>query len=499
MQIFDSAQIHAWDDYTIKNEPVTSLDLMERAAGACYQWLISNGYDSSRFSIFCGKGNNGGDGLAIARMLSHAGADVTVYILEFGFKGTEDFQQNLALLHETTAVISFIPNESTIPEIEPGQVVIDSIFGSGLNRPLEGLTAALVHRLNEAGNEIIAIDLPTGLFADRSSESQHIIRARHTLTFQTLKFAFLLHESQQFVGQVHVLDIGLHPGFIHRTSSKFYLTDDLLVRSIIKRREKFSHKGDYGSGGLIAGSKGLMGAAVLCARGFVKSGAGKLTCHVPEAGYTIMQVSVPEAMCKVEKGQDHIMSVNGIDKYDSIGVGPGLGLQDSHKKLLKEIFDSFKKPMVIDADALNILSRNMDLVERIPANSVITPHSREFERMFGTTTNDYERIMLAMQKAAELKVIIVLKGAYTLVAMPGGSGYFNSTGNPGMATGGSGDVLTGTICSLLCQGYDPSHAAILGVYIHGLAGDLAAKKCSMQSMIASDIIQELGNAFLVFE
>lgn len=499
MQIFDAAQIHAWDEYTIRNEPVTSLELMERAAAACYAWLLSNGYENRRFAILCGKGNNGGDGLALARMLSRGASEVAVYILEFGHKGTEDFQQNLALLHETTASIAFIPNEAAIPELTGDQVIIDAIFGSGLNRHLEGLTAELVARLNGSGSEIISIDLPTGLFADRHSESHHIVKALHTLTFQSLKFAFLLRESQQYLGQVHVLDIGLHPGFLTQTSSKNNIIDEPLIRSIIKRREKFSHKGDYGSGALITGSKGMIGASVLCARAFMRSGAGKLTCHVPDAGYIIMQVSIPEAMCKVEKGQDHIVSVDNLDKYDSVAIGPGLGLADSHKKLLKEVFEGFHKPIVIDADALNILSRNMNLAERIPADSILTPHTREFDRMFGASPNDHERILLAMQKAAELKLIIVLKGPYTLIAMPGGLAYFNSTGNPGMATGGSGDVLTGVISSLLCQGYDPSHAAVLGVYIHGMAGDLAARKYSMQSMIASNIIDELGNAFLHFE
>ena len=495
MQILDTAKIKAWDEYTITNEPISSVDLMERAAKACFEWLIRNHYKSRSFSIYCSKGNNGGDGLALARMLSNTGHHVAVFILEFGYMGTNDFQVNLARIHETQVNIHYISTEENIRKVNENDVVIDAILGSGLNRPIDGLTASVVNHLNQSGNEIIAIDIPTGLFVDKSSENNTVISAAHTLTFQCYKLAFLMQENQQYTGQLHILDIGLHEDYLKNISSPFNLADAILARDLVRPRKKFTHKGDYGHGALITGSTGLMGAATLCAKAFMRSGAGKLTCHIPSSGNIIMQISVPEAMSKVEKGDDHIKSVSSLEKYDAVGIGPGLGLYDSHISLLAAVFKEYKKPIVIDADALNILSRSMDLISGVPSLSILTPHTREFERIFGTLGSDFSRIEMALLQAKELNIIIVLKGAHTFIATPGGIGYFNNSGNPGMATGGTGDVLTGVITSLLCQGYPPEHAAILGVYLHGLAGDLAAAERSQESLIASDVIEYLGKAF----
>lgn len=496
MQIFDTNHIRAWDEYTISHEPVASIDLMERAAKTCFEWLILNGYKNRNFSIYCGKGNNGGDGLALARMLANTAQQVSVFILEFGFMGTKDFQANLAALHETHASISYISNEETIHHIPPGNIVIDALLGSGLNRALTGLTATVVMHLNNSGHEIISIDIPTGLFADKTSANNNIIvRATHTLSFQCYKLAFLMQESQEFIGYLHMLHIGLHEEYLKETPSAFHLTDSQMVRRMLKPRKKFSHKGDYGHGALITGSTGFMGASILCSKAFMRSGAGKLTCHIPASGNTIMQVSVPEAMCKIEEGRDHIQSIGSMQKYDAVGIGPGLGLHDTHASMLSVVFQQNNKPMVIDADALNILSASKELLHSIPPLSILTPHAREFERLFGTFKSDYERIETALQKAKEYNILIVLKGPYTFIATPGGLGYFNNTGNPGMATGGSGDVLTGLLTGLLCQGYPPDHAAIAGVFIHGVAGDLAAAHYSQQSLIATDIIDYLGEAF----
>lgn len=499
MHILNTVQIQAWDEYTISHEPVSSIALMERAASACFEWLMLNNYKKKGFSVFCGKGNNGGDGLAIARLLANTGHQVQVYILEFGHKGTDDFQLNLALLHETSAEIFFISTEDTIRPLQDGHIIIDALLGSGLNRVLEGLTAALVHNLNNSGHEIISIDVPTGLFADKSSLNNVLVRATHTLSFQCYKLAFLLQENQEYIGSLQVLDIGLHKGFTEVLNTEFHFTDHHLVKSLIRPRDKFSHKGDYGNGALITGSTGFMGAAILSSKAFMRSGAGKLTCHIPRSGYTIMQVAVPEAMSRIEEGEDHIQSVGSLDKYDAIGIGPGLGLQDSHYRLLSSIFEKFRKSIVIDADALNILSKKPELMRQLPPLSVLTPHVREFERLFGSFKSDFDRIQMALNKAREFNILIVLKGAYTFIATPSGKGYFNSTGNPGMATAGSGDVLTGIIAGLLCQGYASDHAAIAGVYLHGYSGDLAAAVNSQQSLIASDIINYLGQAFKALE
>lgn len=500
MQIFATEQIRAWDEYTIRHEPITSVDLMERAATACYEWLFQNDYKGRSFTIFCGKGNNGGDGLVIARLLAQSNHAVTVYILEFGHKGTVDFQINLARLHETTAAIRFISSEETLYDIPPHDVVIDALLGSGINRPTDGLTASLIQHINNSNNEVIAIDIPSGLFVDRSSRGNVVVRAGRTLSFQCFKPAFLMPENAANIGEVELLDIGLLPGFLTIRDSPFHLVDKSMAKQLLQPRKPFSHKGDYGHAAIIAGSYGMMGAAVLCARACLRSGVGKLTCHVPAFGYNIMQTSVPEAMCKTGQSDDinpvQVHPAQEMDKYDTIGIGPGLGSHAvSNVQLLYSVFEQNRRPMVIDADGLNAIAQEKALLNKMPLNSILTPHPKEFERLFGKTANDYDRIQLALQKAAEYDLYIVLKGRYTFIASPDGKGYFNSSGNPGMATGGTGDVLTGIITGLLAQQYTPQHAAILGVYLHGLAGDLAAAYASQPSLIASDLVDFLGQAY----
>ena len=285
------------------------------------------------------------------------------------------------------------------------------------------------------------------------------------------------------------------------TSGK--LINASLIRTIYQRRDPFSHKGNFGYSCIIAGSFGMMGAAVLAAKACLRSGVGKLVCYIPECGYNILQTAAPEAMVKV-CGDKFISRADDLKQFDSIGIGPGIGNQTTHKKLLTNLFSEYKKPMVIDADALNIISENKKLLKIIPAKSIITPHPKEFEGLFGKTKNDQERMQLALQKSTQYNIFIVLKGHHTLICAPAknngitekaGEAFFNSTGNAGMATGGSGDVLTGILTGLLAQGYTPLQTCLLGVYLHGLAGDIAAKKLSEEAMIAGDIIAYLGEAF----
>jgi hydroxyethylthiazole kinase-like uncharacterized protein yjeF len=495
MQIFATEKIRAWDEYTIQHEPIASIDLMERAATACFDWITQQGFQNKSFSVYCAKGNNGGDGLAIARMLSQAGHRVAVNIIEFGHKGTEDFQTNLARLHETPAEIKFISAENAINPPPPGDILIDALYGSGLNRPLDGLSARLVAQINESGQPVIAIDIPSGLFVDRSSRGNTIVKATHTLTFQCYKPALLLPENAEYFGEVHVLDIGLHPGFLENNSSNLRWIDAAMVQSILRPRKKFSHKGDFGHAALAAGSTGMMGAAILCARACLRSGVGKLTVHIPSSAISIMQTAVPEAMCKVEEGTGYITAFSSPEKYQAIGIGPGLGQHDLHAALMEYIFQHYHRPLVIDADGLNVLAKHNWLLNKIPNNSILTPHPKEFERLFGKTGDDFQRLALALEKAAFHKIIIVLKGHFSFIATPEGIGYFNSTGNAGMATGGTGDVLTGILTALIAQGYDPREAAVAGTHIHGLAGDMAASMISPEAMVASDIVDYLGAAF----
>lgn len=497
MKILSAEEIRQWDQYTIQHEPIDSIDLMERAAGKCVDWLEENGYVEKGFTIFCGKGNNGGDGLAIARLLSEKKYPVTVNILESGHKGTEDFQTNLALLHQyPEADIRFIQTEENFHELKKNEIIIDALFGSGLNRAIEGVTAKLIEHINQSGCEIISIDIPSGLFTDTSSKGNVIIKAKHTLSFQCYKQAMLVAENAEYVGEVHILDIGLHKDFYDSIQSPYELVDDTIIHSIYKPRNRFAHKGNFGHALLIAGSYGKTGAAVLSAKACLRSGVGLLTVHIPKCGYEILQTTVPEAMVMTDLNSSFNTKVeDDLKNYEAIGIGPGIGTTSETKMMLKEVFKNYSSAIVLDADAINIISTEKGLLKLIPPGSILSPHPKEFERLFGESTNDFDRIQLALQKAKELNVVIVLKGHYTLIATPDGKGFFNSTGNAGMATAGSGDVLTGILTGLLAQGYSSFETAILGVYLHGLAGDLAAKEFSMEAMVAEDIITNLGRAF----
>ncbi len=495
MVILSAKQIHDWDQYTIEHEPIASVDLMEAAAIRCVQWLQQQYYLPGEFHIFCGKGNNGGDGLAIARLLSKLNAKVSVHILELGQAGTNDFQLNLARLHETDAAIHYIQSENHFPILPPLVTVIDALFGTGLNRKLEGLPAALVQHINIFSHHIISIDMPSGLLADNSSAGFNIVRATHTLSFQCQKMAFMMAENEQYTGEVHVLEIGLLNNFLSTISYEATLIEREFVRAIYHPRARFSHKGTYGHAAIIAGSYGFMGAAVLAAQSCLRIGVGKLTLHTAACGYDIIQTTVPEAMCKIEEGDQCIRYITDPAKYDAIGIGPGMGHPSTHVDLLDALFTGYNKPIVIDADALTVIASYPALLKKIPKFSILTPHPAEFDRVFGKSQNDFDRVRRAKQQAKDLQLIIVLKGHRSFIAMPGGVNYFNSTGNPGMATGGSGDVLTGMLTGLLAQGYAPEQAALLGVYLHGLAGDHAAAMYTEEAMIASDITQFIGSAY----
>jgi NAD(P)H-hydrate epimerase len=495
LKIFSVEQIKAWDAFTISNEPVKSIDLMERAARACSDWIIKNTDNNITLKIFCGKGNNGGDGLAIARHLSQKKYNIEVYIAGYVESGSDDFKLNLKRLKKTSAAIYFLESSNSFPQLSGNDLIIDALFGTGLNKKLMGLLAQLVNHINASPCKVLSIDVPSGLFIEKTSKGNAVINADWTLTFQNQKLAFLLAENAPYTGEVILLDIGLSKEYETNESARFNLIDKKIIGEIYLPRKPFVNKGDYGYACLLAGSYGMMGAAVLSARACLRSGVGKITCYACEAGYNILQTSVPEARCKVI-GEQFIKGKPDLKDFDVAGIGPGIRKHPSHKLLLKNLFKDFKKPIVIDADALNVLSENKELYQFIPANSIITPHPKEFERLFEKPTSDFDRIELALSKAKELNIFIVLKGHHTFIATPDGKGFFNSTGNAGMATAGTGDVLTGIITGLLAQKYSSINACILGVYLHGLAGDIAAKNISKEALIADDIIQNLGKAFI---
>lgn len=492
MKIFSAAQIKTWDRITMEKESVSGLALMERAARKCFE-VISEKFAGEKFTVFCGHGNNGGDGLALARMLLGNNFDTQI-VLAMGREGSDDFEFNLHQIEEITDVQNI--NFESLPDLS-NRIVIDALFGYGLNKPLKNKIEKLVKHINKSARKIISIDIPSGMFADKHSIENTIVRANLTLTFQQRKLAFFMPENAAFTGEVIVLDIGLHPQYQHTAESNFYQVDAEMINNIYQPRQLFTNKGTFGTACMIAGSHGMMGAAVMAAHGCIRSGVGKLACYTCEAGYPILQTTTPEALCKVF-GKNHIESIDDFSGFDAIGIGPGIGKFDSHKSLLEKAFTALDQPMVIDADALNVLSEQKDLYQRIPANSIITPHPKEFERLFGNSKNDFAQRALALERAKELNIYIVLKGRYTFIATPNGKGYFNTTGNPGLATAGTGDVLTGVLTGLLAQHYAPLDACLLGVYLHGLSADIAVKEVSEEALVASDVYQFLGKAFLLF-
>lgn len=499
MKLFTTKQIAALDKYTIENEPIASIDLMERAALQIANWLVQKFSTEHKLLFFAGPGNNGGDALAIARQMADLDFICEVYLFSTGKPLAESAATNLDRLQKQGKVkISTLNSSAEFPETNPADVFIDGLFGSGLTRPLDGIAAALVQKINSLPNTVVAIDIPSGLPGENSIgyNEKNTIQACHTLTFQFPKLSFLFPENEQFTGKWEVLPIRLHPEGIEKTPTDFYWIDKTMVQQIILPRSKFGHKGTFGHALLIAGSYGKMGAAILASGGCLRAGAGLLTTHIPHFGYSIIQTAVPEAMASVDQHDSIFTEFPELSQFSAVGAGPGIGQKTNTKRALIELLKQVKVPLVLDADALNILSENKEWLSSIPENTIFTPHPGEFKRLAGDSGNSWERLQNQITFSKKYKVVIVLKGAFTSVSMPDGRVFFNSTGNPGMATAGSGDVLTGIILGLLTQGLSPENAAIAGVCLHGLAGDIAALEKSENALVAGDIVENLGKAFL---
>ena len=499
MKIVSALQRRLIDTYTIENEPVLSLILMERAANECFRWIVSRFDKSSLVFILVGKGNNGGDGLALARMLAEVDFKVVVLIPISKAPFSPDAQKNISLLQEQKKVsITYVNVVADIPQMPENAVCIDALFGSGLNRPIVGLLADCIHKLNSVEATKIAIDIPSGLSDEQGVvPDSAVFKADYTLTFEFPFLSFFFADNEQYVGEWHLLSIGLHPLAILNTDSTYKFVKEEDIKSLLRPRSKFSHKGTFGHVLLIAGSKGMAGASVLAARACLHSGVGMLTVHGPSINYQVLQTAVPEAMFSVDADENYFSQLPDIQKYSAVAVGPGLGKHIHSVDAFSLLIETCSKPLVIDADGLNILSINKSLLKKLPADTIITPHPGEFDRLAGASESGVERLQKAIEFARKYAIYIVLKGAYTATITPGGLCYFNSTGNPGMATAGSGDVLTGIIVGLLAQKQTPLNACLLGVYIHGLSGDIAARNFSQQALTATSIVENIGNAYKV--
>lgn len=496
--IFVAEAIRALDRYTIEHEGVTSVELVERAAATFVSTFKRLYAPSHRIYVFAGPGKNGADALAIARLLLDSQYVVDTILFNIsGHLSDECAELKDALLEADRSRLYEVNDTFEPPIITDDAVIIDGLFGTGLNRPLTGGFASLVGWINSCSCPIVSVDIPSGLFAEDNSgnDTEAIIRATHTFTFESPKLAFLFADNAHFVGACTTLPIGLSSeGKESIKTSFFFAHDEDAARSIIAR-PRFGHKGTFGHALLVAGSWGKMGAACLAAKAALRSGLGRLTAHIPASGYDIMQISVPEAMVSVDDRPDHSSCVVADAGFSAIGVGPGIGTKIETVMMLSDLIDAYRKPMVFDADALNILSENTELLDRIPAGSILTPHPLELDRICSRAKSDYDRLSQAQALAIKHDVYVVLKGAYTATCMPSGNVVFNSTGNSGMGTAGSGDVLTGLITGLLASGYPPASASVVGVYLHGMAGDIYAGKYAQQTLTASDIIDNLGLAF----
>lgn len=502
MKILSCAQQKEADAYTIANEEISSIDLMEKAASQITDEVSKRWDTSHRIVVFAGAGNNGGDAVAVARMLHQRNYDIELFLFNIKNALSEECVTNIQRLqsvgfpqdkyHEVTK--NFNP-----PQLSADDVVIDGLFGVGLREPLSGGFASVVNYINASPCTVVSIDLPSGLMGEDNSRNQraNIIRADLTLSIQLPKLSFFFPENEDIVGEWKVLDIGISSAFINseKADTPYFLTEEKDIQGMIKPRHKFAHKGDFGHGILIAGSYGMAGAAILASKACLKSGIGLLTVHTPVCNHQLLQTTVPEAIVRDDTSERSFTTTEDLDLYQAMGIGPGIGQEEETALATIEQLCDCYIPAVIDADALNILSSNRNILKKLAQRSILTPHIGELERIIGRCSNHFERLTKAQELATYLQCYIVVKGAYSTVVTPERKFYINTTGNPGMATAGSGDVLTGIILSLLAQGYPPEEASRMGVYVHGLAGDIGAQRYGEISLTATNIIESLPEAW----
>lgn len=503
MKILTAAQIKNVDRQTIAEEPIKSIDLMERAAMACVKRIVKLAEPEAQLLVFCGKGNNGGDGLAITRLLLDLGYNCRALAVHHSENFSEDAAQNFRRLKEKyPSKLLEIKSGDSLLEIkfETDCVAIDALLGTGINKPVEGWLGEVIEFINSRFKHIISIDVPSGLFTDSCSlNNNYIIRATLVLTFQLPKLAFLLPENRHQAQQFEILDIGLNKKAIASAETNYYYISKDLISSLLTPRNKFSYKGTFGHALLLAGSKGKSGAALIAARAAMRSGAGLLSVASTAETLQALLLHLPEAMGIASEEPGHISGIEKPEKYSAIAFGPGVGTHDDTQQTLKKILQFYSGRLVIDADGLNILAENKTWLSFLPPGSILTPHPGEFERLCGKSDDDSENLKLLQQFSIKHQSIVILKGAHSAIAMPDGNIFFNSSGNAGLAKAGSGDGLTGILLGLLSRGYTPPQAALIGVFLHGYAAEICAGKKSLESILISDVIEQLPKALKKLE
>ena len=497
MKIFTARQLYEADKITIQKQSISSEQLMERAATEIFNWLHRRMQGAQvKIQLYCGIGNNGGDGLALARHLWEHGYNIEVHVVSYSDKRSDDFLANLNKLKDRKIWPNFIQEETSLPHIHPEEIIIDAIFGIGLNREPDNWVCDLMNHLNQSEAFIVSIDVPSGLYLDQALDNPDaVIRSNYVLSIQAPKLVFFLPQTGIYTEQWEVLDIGMDREYIEQTETSFELVTKNEVLQWYNPRQRFTHKGTYGHSLILGGSYGKIGAVILSSKASLSTGSGLVTAYVPKCGYQPLQTAASEIMVLTDKNEEYIKNIQFDLNPTVIGLGMGMGTEAETAKALRSFLKKYQGPIVIDADGLNILSEDKSMLKLLPSNAVLTPHPGELKRLIGEWQDDFDKLNKAKEFAGLYNCILVLKDAYTIVVHDG-SAFVNSTGNPGMATAGSGDVLTGMITGLIARGYEPSTAAKMGVYLHGSAGDLAAEQLGYEAMTAGDIINALGNAFL---
>ena len=499
MKIFTGVQIHELDKYTIEHEPIRSIDLMERAAKVLTRSITERWGKEVPVVVFAGPGNNGGDALAVARMLSDQGYTVQAFLFNISGHLSDDCMENKKRLSERKGrLLTEVTQEFDPPHLDGGMLVVDGLFGSGLNKPLSGGFASLVKYINASQAEVVSIDMPSGLMTEDNTYNirANIVRATVTLTLGQKKLSMLFAENQPYIGELHVLDIGLSREGIEKIESQYTMLEASDVTPLLLPRDPFAHKGTMGHALLVAGSYGMAGAALLAAKSCLRSGAGKVTVHTPKKNVAVLQMAVPEAVLHIDREETTFSETVETEDFQSMGIGPGLGTTEQTAIAMISQLKRSTCPSVVDADAINILANHRAWTQQLPRGIVLTPHPKEFDRLEGHSADSFERLSKARDLAERLGAYVILKGHRTALCLPDGHIVFNTTGNAGMATAGSGDVLTGILTGLLARGYKQHEACIVGMYLHGLAGDLAAQELGEESLMASDIVGFLPKAFM---
>ena len=510
MRIVTADEMKALDRAAIEDYGISGLVLMENAGRQVVD-LIHRVLGEVRgrvVTIFTGKGNNGGDGYVIARHLLNMGAEVKVLSLVNTGEVTGDAAVNLEIWRKIGQKVYIVFQGDGINIVRLALMntdfIVDAIYGTGFKGKMPEKTGRIIELLNSSGKPIVAVDIPSGLEADTGRINGPCINAHYTVTFGLPKLGLFLEPGTDFAGEITVADISLPGVLVEKTAPQRHLITEENVKMWLPRRPSPAHKGTFGRVLVVAGSKGMTGAASLTGEAALRSGAGLVTVAVPETIHNIMEEKMTEVMTAplpdTGKGSlsrealQHILSL--LENMDVLAIGPGLSQAPEVITLVRELIPLLKIPCVLDADALNALAGDAGILKKLQAPAVITPHPGEMARLMGVSPKaiQEDRIENALKAAAAWNVVTLLKGSRTVVAAPDGTVYINPTGNPGMATGGSGDVLTGIIAALIAQGLKPVRAAAAGAYLHGLAGDLAAKEKGMMGLIAGDILSALPAA-----